>query len=333
MWRFYCWVAYLERIQIRVQKMPVRFKLGDWLVLLDACTRDTVLPVERIGNYLNLFQFHNGDSGKEEHLIIASTILLSDPVIPIWLPKSEYFAWEKFLKTLANAVHDSARTGMLNYPCFSWPFAGFENINLHHFPENVQWGRLSALVIENPTEGSFVQIFLYILFLATRWHVEHGHLCLHSSAVARDNKGFLFLGDSDAGKTTVARLSDSVGFRALGDDLNFVLQEHSGQYRLAAAPSPNPSPVGYSMLRPQLKSVFKLVQDNKNYIVPLSSMQTAKVLFDGFRQVPKSNSFPARIFGISLKNISEIARHIPGYELHFRKSPDFWKLIDEQFPD
>ena len=26
-----------------------------------------------------------------------------------------------------------------------------------------------------------------------------------------------------------------------------------------------------------------------------------------------------------------MAREIPGYELHFRKSPHFWNLIDEQF--
>jgi hypothetical protein len=30
------------------------------------------------------------------------------------------------------------------------------------------------------------------------------------------------------------------------------------------------------------------------------------------------------------KQIAAIARHLPGYELHFQKSPDFWELIDEQ---
>jgi len=35
----------------------------------------------------------------------------------------------------------------------------------------------------------------------------------------------------------------------------------------------------------------------------------------------------------SIRTIGDLARTIPGYELHFRKSPDFWKLIDAEFPD
>jgi hypothetical protein len=315
--------------------MPLRFKLGEWIVLLDACTHDTILPVERISDYLDSFRSINDNFEKKQiaYLAVASTKLLSTPTTPDWLPKSENFAWGRFFRTLTDTVNDSTRAGMLDYPSFSWPFTGFENLDIPIPLEVIQEDRLFALVIENPTESSFVQIFLYIIFLATRWHVEHGHLCLHSSAVAREKKGFLFLGASDAGKTTVAELSDLVGFSVLGDDLNFVLRESPGHYRLTAAPSPKPFPIGYSMSRPKLRGMFKLVQDNKNYLMPLSPLQTAKVLFDSFRQVPKSSNFSGRMFGLGLQTIADIARHIPGYELHFRKSSDFWKLIDDQFPD
>jgi hypothetical protein len=32
------------------------------------------------------------------------------------------------------------------------------------------------------------------------------------------------------------------------------------------------------------------------------------------------------------RQIALLARNVPGYEMHFRKSLDFWKLIDEQIP-
>jgi hypothetical protein len=128
-------------------------------------------------------------------------------------------------------------------------------------------------------------------------------------------------------------LSASAGHPALGDDLNFVIRDGKAGYMLSAAPSPRISPVGYSMLRPPLRGIFKLMQDEQDYLVPLSQQQTAHILLDGFNQVPKTNALPDNAYGMAFHTIGNIARTIPGYELHFRKSPDFWDVIDAEFPD
>lgn len=155
---------------------------------------------------------------------------------------------------------------------------------------------------------------------------------MHSSAIARGQKGFLFLGNSEAGKTTVARLSVGLGYPALGDDINFVLRDGKSGYHLVAAPSPVLSPVGYSSLRPSLRGIFSLVQDERDHLVPMSSKQIAQVLFDQFlHKTPYTKKLPDQAIELAFRTCCTIARTVPGYELHFRKSPDFWKVIDAEF--
>jgi hypothetical protein len=191
-----------------------------------------------------------------------------------------------------------------------------------------------ALVLENSEQNPQVTILLHCLFLATRWHVEHGGICIHSAAVARGREGFLFLGPSMAGKTTVSCLSRSVGYPVLGDDLNFVVGNGQNAFLLAAAPGAVLSPVGYSMFRPHLRGIFNLVKDDGDALVLMSRRQTARTLLDGFvEQTPNTRRLPDQVIGLAFRTCGTIARVVPGYELHFRSSPDFWKVIDEQLPD
>jgi hypothetical protein len=241
-------------------------------------------------------------------------------------------AYEQYRNTRPSVSSPQAeRDGFFT---FAWPRSGYGGANgfgsLHERERPIQF---FALVIEEPDESSYLRIYGYSLFLATWWHAVHGGLCLHSSAVARGSAGFLFLGRSETGKTSVARLSTIAGHAALGDDLNFVIRDGENGYRLAAAPSPKPSPVGYSPLRPRLRGVFTLVQDDSDYLAPISPMPTARALFDGFKQTPSGRKLPDEAFGLAFRAVCDIARRVPGYELHFRNRPDFWKLIDEQFPD
>jgi len=239
-------------------------KLGEWKVFLDVGTDDVRLPIKHIGNILNPFRLENININETsvEHLLIVGKSFLEKPVFPISLRCGDYNAWQLFLESLTSTISNSNQENFLDTPCFSWPYKGFENIKYSGFSEKIQGNNFSALVFENPTENAFIQIFLYLLYLAIIWHANNGHICLHSSAVVNKNNGFLFLGASDSGKTTIARLSDSIGIKPLGDDLNFVVRENQNHYFINAAPSPNQSPVGYSMLRPQLKCIFKLVVSN-----------------------------------------------------------------------
>ena len=141
------------------------------------------------------------------------------------------------------------------------------------------------------------------------------------------------MGESGKGKTTVAQLSVETGHIALGDDLNFIIQVRPNDYKLGVAPSIVPTLSSYSMLNPSLRGIFKLTKDNHDELIQLSPRNIAKNLLESLKQIPKAASLSDQIFQNAFQTISSIARAVPGYELHFRKSPDFWKLIDERFPD
>jgi hypothetical protein len=192
---------------------------------------------------------------------------------------------------------------------------------------------LYALIIENTRHELLIQILLYLLFLSACWHIEQGGLYLHSSAVVHrsSKESFLFLGASGDGKTTVSRLNLEAGHTVLGDDINFVIKDDAGSYKIAAAPSIVQTFPRYSMLQPSLRGIFTLVKDDHDELIKLFPRKLAIALYKSLIQTPKAASLPDYKFRKAFQTISSIARYIPGYELHFRKKPDFWTLIDEQF--
>jgi hypothetical protein len=176
-----------------------------------------------------------------------------------------------------------------------------------------------------------LRLLALLLYLATARHTEHGGLILHSSAVARDGDGFLFLGESDAGKTSVATWSREANRPALGDDVNFLIARDEG-FLVAAAPSPKLSPAGYSQETPSVRAVFLLHKADEDALVPLSPMRTASALFAAFLQAPPGGSLSPDAIGHAFGVACRVSRLVPGYELHFKRGPSFWRLIDRELP-
>lgn len=304
-----------------------------------ACSPDIEPLVERLSHLLGAFivspdQLNQGED--VSYLAICSSRILELSECPDWLPKNEYVDWDKFRNSLTTSVVQVPLATAMGSTFFWWPPLKHngdvkERIT---FSSKEVTSRFYAIVIGELGDYSNIQVFLYTLFLANQWHVERSGLCIHSSAVVKGDKGFLFLGRSEAGKTTAARQSVSIGYPALGDDLNFVVyDEESKYYKIAAAPSLLGSALGYSMLRPSLRGIFTLIQDDMDYLVPLKTVKVARALMEGLGQVPKYNYLSDQNIRSSLQTCCDIARRVPGYELHLRKGPNFWKLIDEQFPD
>ncbi len=139
------------------------------------------------------------------------------------------------------------------------------------------------------------------------------------------------MGKSGAGKSTAALLSAEIGLPVIADELTFVISDATHNYRLAGMPTVKLPPEGWTAIRPPLRGIFHLVQDTTNYLEPLSQRQTARLLFEGMMQTPSVPKLPDAMVGDAFRTASDIARTIPGYTLHFRKSPDFWKIIDAEF--
>ncbi len=322
------------------QRIPPLLQWGDWGMFLRALTPFAHRQVHRFRDTFPMFVSEAPGFSAAGNLVIASPAMPWELERPSWLAEDERPAWMRFHKawSVAYARFCSARSllpQLGNSPIwrFTWP-----ELSLGDGPSagpslnQEQDGRLSCLVVDESDETGHIAILLYSLVLAAGWHAWSGGLCLHSAGVARGHDGFLFLGDSEAGKSTVARLSAQAGYTLLGDDLNFVMRRSEAGYVLAAGPSVQLLPGGYSPARPALRGVFTLVQDADEYLVPLSPRQTARALFDSMLESPPGRKLPDRVVGLAFKTACDIARRVPGHELHFRKCPDFWKLIDEQFP-
>ncbi len=179
------------------------------------------------------------------------------------------------------------------------------------------------ILLNNHEHGGIPTFELY--YLCTLWQIEHGSTPIHASGIIHQKQLFLFSGPSGAGKSTISRLSEELGNNILDEDQVLLSISPDGQFFAQAW--------GYSLKVSDapLRAVFKIVQDSKNHLFRMPESQVSRFLLERASEVIGemiSDEVMKRLFN----ETAEIARHIPGYELHFRKSPDFWKLIDEHFP-
>lgn len=317
-------------------------RLGAWGVRLYPITQ---YAIDAVALYKKTFApFFSSAPRNEEsypYLILADDQLsLEEVELPDWLMDGQELFWVEFTKDWKKAFnhYKRIRSQLSNQDIsysrwfsFSWSKdrVGLPRISTP-FQHSLQPDFI-CLVTEKVDNEMNLALWIYSLSLAAEWHIDHGGLCLHSSSIATSQGGVVFLGDSGFGKSTVAELSASVGYEILGDDVNFI--NFKQNYTIAAGPSAKLLPKGYSRCQPLLRGVFLLKQDIQDYLVPLYPIQIARLLFKSLIQTPPGGRLSNTSLIRAFHTIGDIVRHIPGYELHFRKSPDFLRLINDHFPD
>jgi len=319
--------------------------LGNWKVLLYADVKSAEASLHFFRDHFQAFISNDSNLNNiDSWFFVTNPAGLEAPDRLTWWPACRNGIWEGFSKSTGffyNQVHQTSISKQTKVRRSSEPFQIFWSDLNNVDPGDPLFSsrdqknhQVIALITNDPDEIFHFQIFSGTLYFANLWHIERGGMCIHSSAVARKkNSGFLFLGPSEAGKSTVAQLSTAIGYPALGDDLNFIINDGKGSYSLVASPSAVISKVGYSSLRPSLMGIFTLVQDDHEELIPLRPSQVARVLFREFyKETPHGRKFPDKLISLAFHICGDIARRVPGFELHFQKKPDFWKLIDEQFP-
>lgn len=314
--------------------------LGGFKVRPYGCTPAARALVRRFWDRLSILPFcAPPDGGETWHLAVVGPLVPDERAYPFWLSTEERRVCARFHRAWAAICAQGMKPKKHNL--VSWPelwSGGVLDGALDGTPQialraDRDVPRQFFCFLDDEDDGPPpAVVFIHSLFLAGWWHALRGGLCLHSSAVARGDSGFLFLGPSGAGKTTVARLGVAAGQPVLGDDLNFVIPDEEGGYLLAAAPSARLLPGAYAALRPPLRGMFLLVQDRDDYLAPVPPRRAARALFDGLTQIPVSRRLPDGALRAAYGTACALARRAPCYELHFRQGPGFWALIDEQFP-
>lgn len=161
-------------------------------------------------------------------------------------------------------------------------------------------------------------------FLCSYYQVQKGFLPIHAAGLIHKNFLFVFSGKSGTGKSTISLLSITNGDKLLDED-QLVLYEKNKNIFSANA-------WGYSTDSCEfpIRSIFHIHKSNNNNLISLSKPATTKLLIDALSQVIGKQSEGTTLRS-AISFASRFARQVPGYELHFRKSPDFWKLIDAEF--
>jgi MoaA/NifB/PqqE/SkfB family radical SAM enzyme len=138
---------------------------------------------------------------------------------------------------------------------------------------------------------------------------------LHSGGVVLNGKGYLFVGHSEAGKSTTMKLLDGVG-EVLCDDRNIVRREPGGGFRVYGTWSHGEVPI-VSAANAPLAGILFLRQSKQNRIDPL--LDRAAVRRELLGTIIKP-FVTADWWHKSLDTIEHIANEVPCYEMRFDKS-------------
>ena len=183
-------------------------------------------------------------------------------------------------------------------------------------------GRDCDLIVLFLEEGQWFPLDS-LFMLARACKVENGLIPLHVSAVQFQDRLFLFGGPSGAGKSTVAKILMEKGGVLLDEDQVMVRKNSDGSYSANAW--------GYSMKTCDvpIRAVFQLVKSNRNTLLPLSPMQSASFLLSQADQVA-GRMLHNDLYRCLFRQVAEMARSIPAYQLHFSLDSQFWTLIQEE---
>jgi len=152
---------------------------------------------------------------------------------------------------------------------------------------------------------------------------DRGGCFLHASGMVLEDKGFLFVGHSDAGKSTmVTMLKDKA--KILCDDRMIVRQGPDG-HTIHGTWSHGDVPEVSADAAP-LKALLFLQQAQENRLIPI---QNGKEVVGKFLACLIKPFVTAGWWEKMLTLTEHIARDVPCYNLHFDKSGRVVKLLDE----
>lgn len=178
------------------------------------------------------------------------------------------------------------------------------------------------LRVSRPDPLADIQLFLSLALNAVA--LQHGGFVAHAAGIAHRGQGFLCLGPSGTGKTTLARLS--TGDVVLNDDLALVMPAGEG-WVVYGTPFSNPHQNPPHHASAPLCAVLRLRQSPHHRLEPLAPAAALAELVSSVALLSTLPPLAPRVLEIA----SRLLEQVPCFNLHFRKDAGFWRVIEEQF--
>lgn len=199
----------------------------------------------------------------------------------------------------------------------------------HYDPATRQGAvRAKAILVRGHLLRILEQLFYQVFWSARAAGGPDGFL-LHSSAVVADGRGFVFVGPSEAGKSTVARLS--AAHHVLGDEMHLLRRDAAG-WSVVGTPfnglfrgkRPGEAPVA---------GIYLLHQADHHGVRPAPALDAVPALAAeiappvGLDEVPDAETLP-RMFDLA----AELAAAVPLKYLDFLPDDGFWQVLGADAP-
>jgi len=172
--------------------------------------------------------------------------------------------------------------------------------------------------------GCFQPVYrLFWMYLAQVLGERKGCF-VHSAALVRDEKAYIFLGESGAGKSSLARMC--AGTDVFSDD-SPVLCKRNGDYLVFPSPfhqldpsqGPNKNVIG---LNARVEGFYFLIKDNQTYLESVSKREALSLIIN--RHILFFHYLSARARSHLFELFFDAYDKIPYYKLHFCLDKDIW---------
>jgi hypothetical protein len=149
---------------------------------------------------------------------------------------------------------------------------------------------------------------------------------VHSSAVLKNRKVYIFFGPPESGKSTIA--NNSKQFKVLHDDMNIVTIS-GGSVSVEGVPF-NPNHLEFARSRGTLSMICSLHKNNSVKLEKGAPGEFAeKLLPEVILPLSVSSEDRKEAFQYLLSCVKTLVKMIPFYHLYFKKDDSFWQEIDK----
>ena len=154
---------------------------------------------------------------------------------------------------------------------------------------------------------------------------EEGGCFLHGAALAREEAGYVFMGDSGAGKSTLAGICRNCA--VLSDD-SPVFRKQGGEYLAFSSPFHQLGPLnrpGLVTTGARLKGLYFLVKDRKIFLEEVSKKEAFSMIIT--RHIHFFPYVSARAREALFDLLFDACNNLNLYNLHFRRDQDVLPFV------